>query len=56
MCAVMEENKQNLEFITPEVKVIAVASQGVLCQSQTEPEDEAPIRADALQSYKKIYF
>ena len=38
MCAVMEENKQNLEFIAPEVKVIAVASQRVLCQSETKAE------------------
>ena len=40
----MEENKQNLEFIAPEVNVITVASQGVLCQSeiklQAQPLDE----------------
>lgn len=30
----MEENKQHLEFIAPEVKVVTVASQGVLCESK----------------------
>ena len=38
MCAVMEENKQNLEFIAPEVKVVTVASQRVLCQSEIKAE------------------
>ena len=53
----MEENKQHLEFIAPEVKVVNIAPQSrILLDSQTEPEDESPIRADALQSYKKIYF
>ena len=41
MCAVMEENKQNLEFIAPEVKVVTVASQRVLCQSQEEDKDKS---------------
>ena len=40
----MEENKQILEFIAPEVKVVSVASQRVLCQSeikmQAQPLDE----------------
>lgn len=44
MCVVMEENKQKLEFIEPEVKVVTVASQRVLCQSeiilQAQPLDE----------------
>ena len=39
-----EKMKQNLEFIEPEVKVVTVASQGVLCQSeiklQAQPLDE----------------
>ena len=54
MCAVMEENKQNLEFITPEVKVVSVASQRVLCQSEPEPKEE--VRSLALDSYDKVYF
>ena len=29
----MEENKQILEFIEPEVKVVSVASQRILCMS-----------------------
>ena len=37
----MEENKLNLEFIEPEVKVVAVASQRVLCQSQEEEKDKS---------------
>ena len=48
MCAVMEENKQNLEFIAPEVKVIAVASQKVLCQS------EIKMQAKPLESYQNV--
>lgn len=31
----MEENKQKLEFIEPEVKVVSVTSQRVLCESET---------------------
>ena len=31
----MEENKQKLEFIAPEVKVVSVTSQRVLCESET---------------------
>ena len=55
MC-VMEENKQHLEFIEPEVKVVNIAPQSrILLDSQTEPT-EAPIRADALYSYDKVYF
>ena len=51
----MEENKLNLEFIEPEVKVVTIAPQRMLCESNTEPT-EAPIRADALYSYDKVYF
>ncbi len=29
----MEENKQILEFIAPEVKVVKISGQGVLCVS-----------------------
>lgn len=36
VCVVMEEKmKQNLEFIAPEVKVVSVTSQRVLCESET---------------------
>ena len=48
MCAVMEENKQNLEFIAPEVKVVSVASQGVLCES------EIKLQAQPLESYQNV--
>ena len=37
MC-VMEEKKKVLEFIAPEVKVVTVASQRVLCQSEIKAE------------------
>ena len=34
----MEENKQNLEFIAPEVKVVEISGQGRLCQGSTQAE------------------
>lgn len=49
MC-VMEENKQKLEFIEPEVKVVEISGQGRLCEASFEAE------AKTLESYEKIYF
>ena len=46
----MEENKQNLEFITPEVKVVEISGQGRLCEASFEA------KAQSLDSYEKIYF
>lgn len=51
----MEEIKQILEFVAPEIKVVNIAPQRVLCESSSEPE-EASIRTDALNSYSKVYF
>ena len=49
----MEEKKQNLEFIAPEVKVIAVASQRVLCESETKAEAQFDLdEATGMHSYK----
>ena len=49
----MEENKQILEFIAPEVKVVSVTSQRVLCQSETKAEAQFDFdEATGMHSYK----
>ena len=51
----MEEKKQNLEFIAPEVKVVNIAPQTrILQDSQTDPE---PSELDGLtiQQYEKVF-
>ena len=47
----MEENKQNLEFIAPEVKVVTVASQRVLCQSEIKAEADKIYDLNGTKSY-----
>ena len=47
----MEENKQNLEFIEPEVKVVAVSPHRVLCQSGSETDDEGL----SIENFNKRY-
>ena len=54
MC-VMEENKQKLEFIAPEVKVVSVTSQRVLCQSETKAEAKI-YNLDGTSSYDMTEF
>ena len=45
-----EKQKQNLEFIAPEVKVVEISGQTRLCQASFEA------KAQSLDSYEKIYF
>ena len=50
MCAVMEENKQNLEFIAPEVKVVEISGQARLCQGSTQAEATGTYDLDGLNA------
>lgn len=57
MCVVMEENKQKLEFIEPEVKVVNLAPQSRILEGSGEAPFEAPLRrSDALTDYDKVYW
>ena len=52
----MEEKKQHLEFIAPEVKVIEISGQARLCQASPEVEAKAQSLDTSLSSYEKVYF
>ena len=52
----MEENKQILEFIEPEVKVVEISGQARLCQASPEMEAKAQSLDTSLSSYEKVYF
>ena len=53
----MEENKQKLEFIEPEVKVVNLAPQSRILEGSGEAPFEAPLRrSDALTDYDKVYW
>lgn len=54
MCA-MEENKQKLEFIEPEVKVVNIAPQSRILQDS--PVDPEPTELDGLtiQGYEQVF-
>ena len=51
----MEENKQHLEFIAPEVKVVNLAPQSRILQDS--PVDPEPTELDGLtiQGYKQVF-